>query len=428
MAGKSHTHLMAAPFVEVDGSSAKWPWEKAIWPRHDHAATSARTNERTIRVPDSFASRSRRVDSGRIVRSVVTRGVCLRGSPRSVTAPQTVSRERSLVALDRFRDNRRGRRNRLRPLTRTCGLDERSGVEVLARLARSVPRANGANFDTVRIENPRNVFHVSGERRAEERTNELTSPLTTGFARKGLGQIVRGDGLARTCHERIIAHSAVRVKTHRTFVRSLPTMTTNVRVYNTDNVVSPVNVRALSARTTPPYIPRRDNRKNFVKIRLDRVGFLARRSSYVIRARHHVVTVADEERTFIWAALYRKSPERAYQACDEIVKRRDVPQALMDALGRFELPTPRGDQAVRTAPITRHEEHEPTLRELEVLWYYAHGLRYRAVADELGITVHTVKSLTQSAYQKLGARNCAHAVAIAIRRGLLFADEERSAA
>lgn len=47
------------------------------------------------------------------------------------------------------------------------------------------------------------------------------------------------------------------------------------------------------------------------------------------------------------------------------------------------------------------------------------GLRYRAIGLLLGISAETVKCHCDSIRFKLGARNQAHAVAIAWRRGLI---------
>lgn len=63
----------------------------------------------------------------------------------------------------------------------------------------------------------------------------------------------------------------------------------------------------------------------------------------------------------------------------------------------------------------------PTLtpRERRVLELVASGLSNRAIADELGVSEHTVKFHVRSLLDKLGAETRADAVARAARRGLL---------
>lgn len=148
------------------------------------------------------------------------------------------SRERSL-------DLRRFRRSHVRlvdanaRLARTLRLDERRGIEVTTALACSMPRANGANLDPVRIENPRNVLHVSRKRRAKERTNELATALAPGLAVKRLGKVVwRDRGVSLVRHAPIVSRTNERTQVigtnpnrYRTFDK---TSTTNIR-QNLDN-------------------------------------------------------------------------------------------------------------------------------------------------------------------------------------------------
>lgn len=58
-------------------------------------------------------------------------------------------------------------------------------------------------------------------------------------------------------------------------------------------------------------------------------------------------------------------------------------------------------------------------REHEVMCLLSHGLTVRETGQKLFIAPNTVKSHLRRVYRKLGARNAAHAVAIAYRRGLL---------
>jgi DNA-binding NarL/FixJ family response regulator len=64
-------------------------------------------------------------------------------------------------------------------------------------------------------------------------------------------------------------------------------------------------------------------------------------------------------------------------------------------------------------------EEELTSRELDVLRLIRDGHRNKQIADELGIAETTVNFHIKNLVGKLGANDRAHAVAIAIRRGLL---------
>jgi DNA-binding NarL/FixJ family response regulator len=61
-----------------------------------------------------------------------------------------------------------------------------------------------------------------------------------------------------------------------------------------------------------------------------------------------------------------------------------------------------------------------TTRESEVLSFIAQGASNKAIARELDISLHTAKFHVASVLAKLGARNRADALAIAIRRGLVL--------
>jgi DNA-binding CsgD family transcriptional regulator len=64
-------------------------------------------------------------------------------------------------------------------------------------------------------------------------------------------------------------------------------------------------------------------------------------------------------------------------------------------------------------------EESLTARELDVLRLIRDGHRYKQIADKLGIAETTVSFHIQNLVEKLGANDKTHAVAIAIRRGLL---------
>lgn len=58
-------------------------------------------------------------------------------------------------------------------------------------------------------------------------------------------------------------------------------------------------------------------------------------------------------------------------------------------------------------------------REMTCLVAAANGLRNQEIADDLGISIETVKTHLKRVYSKLEARDRAHSVAIAFRTGLL---------
>jgi DNA-binding CsgD family transcriptional regulator len=67
----------------------------------------------------------------------------------------------------------------------------------------------------------------------------------------------------------------------------------------------------------------------------------------------------------------------------------------------------------------RKRRHSLTLREIEVLGWVARGKSARTIGEILRITKRTVDAHVLSAIGKLGAANRTHAVAIAIRDGLI---------
>jgi DNA-binding NarL/FixJ family response regulator len=71
---------------------------------------------------------------------------------------------------------------------------------------------------------------------------------------------------------------------------------------------------------------------------------------------------------------------------------------------------PVGDNSPRT---------ELTVRELEVLTAMADGLATKAIALHLKVATKTVENHKARVFAKLGARNHAHAVSIAVTQGLL---------
>jgi DNA-binding NarL/FixJ family response regulator len=95
------------------------------------------------------------------------------------------------------------------------------------------------------------------------------------------------------------------------------------------------------------------------------------------------------------------------------------PDDLLDAIrtvhgGRRAIPP---DVAARLA--AHYADEDLTRRELDVLGLIRDGYRNKQVADKLGIAETTVNFHVRNLVEKLGAHDRAHAVALAIRRGLL---------
>ena len=69
--------------------------------------------------------------------------------------------------------------------------------------------------------------------------------------------------------------------------------------------------------------------------------------------------------------------------------------------------------------VERRPEAPLSPREVEILQQVAYGSTTKEVADQLGISFHTVKTHLERIFEKLGANDRAQAVAIAIRQGLV---------
>jgi LuxR family transcriptional regulator, quorum-sensing system regulator BjaR1 len=81
----------------------------------------------------------------------------------------------------------------------------------------------------------------------------------------------------------------------------------------------------------------------------------------------------------------------------------------------------RGGTKTGTAPLPRRPTTKSILtsRENEVLRWVANGKSAREVSEILNIAKRTVDEHVQTAIRKLGATNRTHAVALALRDGLI---------
>jgi DNA-binding CsgD family transcriptional regulator len=77
----------------------------------------------------------------------------------------------------------------------------------------------------------------------------------------------------------------------------------------------------------------------------------------------------------------------------------------------------------RSGQIRQHgagkQAETPTTSELMLLRYLSRGLTLPMIADAMGVSVESVKTGLKRARQRLRAKNSTHAVAEAIRRGLI---------
>ena len=60
-----------------------------------------------------------------------------------------------------------------------------------------------------------------------------------------------------------------------------------------------------------------------------------------------------------------------------------------------------------------------TAAQCETLRYLSHGLTEPMIAEARGVSLYTVKDHTSHARQRLAAKNTTHAVALALRLGLI---------
>jgi DNA-binding CsgD family transcriptional regulator len=76
-------------------------------------------------------------------------------------------------------------------------------------------------------------------------------------------------------------------------------------------------------------------------------------------------------------------------------------------------------ELAETAPAWPSEEPWLSLRELDVLDLVARGFSDKEIALRIGVSAATVNTHLRHVYAKLRAHNRAHAVAVALRSGVL---------
>lgn len=123
------------------------------------------------------------------------------------------------------------------------------------------------------------------------------------------------------------------------------------------------------------------------------------------------------------------SKERAIEDVVAAVRRAaageiQVPAGILTALlGQIEADGAEGERGVWKSG-GESPEGEPTMealtpRELEILRCFSSGAEQQAVAEQLGISPHTVRTHAQRIFEKLSVHSKLEAVSVAIRRGLI---------
>ena len=95
----------------------------------------------------------------------------------------------------------------------------------------------------------------------------------------------------------------------------------------------------------------------------------------------------------------------------------ELVQAIEQVGGGGTFVDPRLDQIVAGDRGTPGGASQLSPREREVMRKMAAGGTAEAVADDLGLSVETVRTHVRNAIRKLGARNRVHAIALALDRG-----------
>ena len=152
---------------------------------------------------------------------------------------------------------------------------------------------------------------------------------------------------------------------------------------------------------------------DLVVLELDVEEWDACRLVAALRKRHPGLSVVG-----ITAGADTRLPASAYQAGVRSVFARNAGMRTFLRTIRS-LPSP--SRALPVNRVTHLEERRPLLsgREIQVLGEIGAGGTTRHVATVMGISPKTVENHKQRIFCKLGVQNQAHAVAVAMRQGLL---------
>jgi DNA-binding NarL/FixJ family response regulator len=156
------------------------------------------------------------------------------------------------------------------------------------------------------------------------------------------------------------------------------------------------------------------HRPDVVLLEADANEWDACRLVAALRKRHRALRVIGT-----YSAIDRAHAMRAYQAGFRTLVARASGMAAVAAAVRATLT--RTEVVAMPVPETRATEPAGTLtaRELDVLQLVGSGLTTREISVRLGISPKTVENHKQRIFAKLGVQNQAHAVAVALRSGML---------
>lgn len=160
-----------------------------------------------------------------------------------------------------------------------------------------------------------------------------------------------------------------------------------------------------------------EQRPDAVVLELDAEGWDACRLAVALRKRQRALSVIG-----LCEDGDRQAAQRAYRAGIRCVLARSAPvSALLHALRVGTARTP----VVHLRPEAQQADEPPGLRltdrQLEVLRLIGAGSTTREISAQLGISAKTVEHHKQRMFERLGVHNQAHAVAVAMRGGLVGA-------
>ena len=105
--------------------------------------------------------------------------------------------------------------------------------------------------------------------------------------------------------------------------------------------------------------------------------------------------------------LKRLSPKKLLEAIEEV---RDGGSPMSASIARKVV------QSFKTIPARGDESVDLSHREREVLHGLAEGLVYKQIADQLGVSIHTVRNYIRRIYEKLHVQTRTEAVAKFLRK------------
>jgi DNA-binding NarL/FixJ family response regulator len=146
---------------------------------------------------------------------------------------------------------------------------------------------------------------------------------------------------------------------------------------------------------------------------------LARELKSVLPSVRVLLLTATEDRAVAESALRG--------GCDGFLAKTATPSEIIDAVRRLDA----GEALFDVALLVRAVRGEPprssptdlSARELDVLRLLAKGSPTEQVANDLFVSVNTVRSHVRRILEKLGAHSKLEAVAIAVRDGILSSDD-----